>query len=57
MPEENKKENSLIPINSTGLIQSRNLIALTNKLLFGDIESLFNEAFYLLNNKDINLNK
>ena len=55
MIEENKKENTLIPIRSNGLVRVGNAISITNKILFGDIEKIFNEAFFLINSKGLSV--
>jgi tetratricopeptide (TPR) repeat protein len=52
--DKNKIENSLIPIGSNGLVRVGNTINITNKILFGSIEKLFNKAFFLLNSKHLN---
>ena len=43
--------NSVIPIESNSLIRVNSSISITNKLLFGDIEHLFNKAFCLMIDK------
>ena len=48
------KNTSLIPSGSYGLVRVGNTIDITYKILFGDIEKLFNEAFFLLNSKHLN---
>ena len=53
--DKNKIENSLIPSGNRSLNKISNSLIITNKLLFGDIEKLFNEAFFLINSKDLSV--
>lgn len=50
---KNQINTSLIPILSTNIVRVGSVISITNKLLFGDIEHLFNAAFCLLNSKKL----
>ncbi|MDA8819762.1 hypothetical protein N9N66_04135 [Schleiferiaceae bacterium] len=49
MPENNT---SIITSGNNSLNKISNSLAITNKLLIGDIEKFFNEAFFLINSKD-----
>lgn len=53
--EENKT--SITPIVSNQLTRVRKSIEITNKILFGDIENLFNRAFLKMNSKSLLPNK
>lgn len=44
-PEDNT---SIVPATPTGLVKVSSIIKITNKIIFNEIEELFNEAFYLL---------
>lgn len=44
---------SIIQIGCNKLVQMKNSMTITNKIIFHGIEDLFNEAFYLINNKHI----
>ncbi|MDY3528710.1 tetratricopeptide repeat protein [Riemerella anatipestifer] len=46
---DNKKENLLISNGSTGLVRVKNSISILNKILYGSISDLFNEAFRKMN--------
>jgi tetratricopeptide (TPR) repeat protein len=52
---ENKKDNitSIMLTGNTSLNRTSSSLAITNKLLFGDIQILFNEAFFLINRKHL----
>jgi tetratricopeptide (TPR) repeat protein len=45
--------NPIIKTGSTSLVKADNVIQVTNKLLYSEIENLFNEAFYLINSQNI----
>ena len=53
MAETDKEPHSLIPIGNNQLKKVENAIAITDKILLGEIEQLFNKAFYLINSKDL----
>jgi tetratricopeptide (TPR) repeat protein len=48
MEEEEKKHGVIVPIGTKSLTQINNSLTVTYKLLYGDIEELFNKAFCLL---------
>jgi len=54
--ENNTESNSLVPIQNTSIVKAGNLIKITNKLVFNEIENIFNEAFYLINSKHFQRN-
>jgi tetratricopeptide (TPR) repeat protein len=49
MEEGEKKHGVIVPIGTKSLTQINNSLTVTYKLLYGDIEELFNKAFCLLN--------
>jgi len=51
--EDEILNNQLVPIRNNQLVRLENLLSITNRLVFKGIESIFNEAFYLINSKDI----
>lgn len=53
MNEQDKNKNALIPVGANQLKKVSNIFAITDKLLIGEIEQLFNEAFYLINSADL----
>lgn len=53
MMGKKSKNNSIIKTTSTSLVKAENAIQITNKLVSSRVESLFNEAFYILNSRDV----
>src|ERR1035437_5198915 len=47
------KNTQLVPVQDNQLVRLENTLSITNRILFKGIESIFNEAFYLINSKDI----
>lgn len=47
------KSTPLVPVQNNQLVRLENTLSITNRLLFKGIVSIFNEAFYLVNSKDI----
>lgn len=56
MENKNKDSSSIIPIRSTGLVRVRNILEIVDKILYNDIQEIFNKAFFLLNSKNIDKN-
>lgn len=53
MQDEILDKRSLIQIKHNGLIMSKNILEITNRIIFNGIDTLFNEAFYLINSKHL----
>jgi tetratricopeptide (TPR) repeat protein len=55
--DDKKGITSIIPSTSTALAKVGSIIKITNKIIFSEIEELFNEAFYLINSANSNLKR
>src|ERR1035438_4614201 len=53
MEDNSHNSNSLIPTKPNALVRVTDSLQITNKLIFGGIENLFNEAFYLINSEHL----
>jgi len=51
--DERINNTQLVPVKNNQLVRLENTLSITNRILFKGIESIFNEAFYLINSKDI----